>query len=158
MGLGKKITPGEHNKKVLESAAKVVLGGPIVAGIKAASAGVYDIMNRSDNQASSAMVEKATNDKGIKENYGLPRDQWEKPTEYDALKVEQKARDKGYVPPSERNKPKEATKQDVRPRGRVPETGKVTPAQEREMMFKALKESDGPKEDDPVKSRMDLKK
>ena len=105
--MAKKITPGEHNMQMAKSAVKALVGGPIIAGIKAASAGAYDIMNRSDNKASSAMVEKATNDKGIKANYGLPKDQWEKPTEYDALKVEQKARDKGYVPPSERNKPKE---------------------------------------------------
>lgn len=160
--MAKKITPGEHNMQMAKSAVKGLLGPVISAGAEAASSGLYNIMNRSDNQASSAMVEKATNDKGIKANYGLPREQWRNKSinPQESLKVELKARERGYVPPSERSKPKEATKQDVRPRGRVTETGKsgVSPAQEREMMFKALKESDGPQEKDPVQSRMDLKK
>ena len=48
--------------------------------------------------------------------YGLPRDQWKKPTESDALKVERKAIDKGYVPPSQRS-----TKESI---GRSKDTGR----------------------------------
>ena len=114
--MAKKITPGEHNMQMAKKAGKALLTaaiGPVgLEAINSVTGGVYDVLKRKDNQAMSNTVEKANNDKSVTENYskasyGLPKDQWEKPTEYDALKVEQEARDKGYIPPSERNKPKE---------------------------------------------------
>jgi hypothetical protein len=163
--MAKKITPGEHNMQMAKKAGNALLRaaiGPIgETAVKAVTGGAYDVLTRSDNQKNASMVEKANNDKSVTENYsmtkasyGLPRDQWRNKSinPQESLKVELKARERGYVPPSERSK-KETIKQDIRPRGRV-----ETPAQEREMMFKALKKSDGPREVDPVKSRMDLKK
>jgi len=165
--MAKKITPGEHNMNMAKKAGNALLNvalGPVgKAAVLGATGGVYDVLTRKDNQASSAMVEKANNDKSVTENYGLPRDQWRNKSinPQESLKVELKARREGYVPPSERNKPKEATKQDTRPRGRIQETGRssVTPQQEFEMMKQALKKSgeSGPQGIyDPVKEASDF--
>jgi len=103
-------------KKAGNALLRATLGPVGEAAVKAVTGGAYDVLTRSDNKKNASMVEKANNDKSVTENYsmtkasyGKPREQWRNKSinPQESLKVELKARERGYVPPAERNKPKE---------------------------------------------------